>query len=246
LIEAGAPFEKLTVTGNLKFDEDYPQLSKEEVRLWRQKLGIEPDQIVLTIGSSHHPEEQLFLQALKEIWHKIPGLKVIIVPRHPERFKTVANLLENARLMWISFTDIARRTGREQVILIDAMGMLRMCYQLSDLAIVAGSFTDKVGGHNILEPCWYGKPVLFGPHMHSQLELVDLVNLYQAGLQVPENDLQATLQRLLVNHHEREVIGAKGLLLIKELKGSTQRTIQALEPLLEKIKSFSSITTNGN
>ena len=144
----------------------------------------------------------------------------------------VALLLEKERLHGISFTDINRRSGKEQVILMDAMGLLRMCYQLSDLAIVGGSFTERVGGHNILEPCWYGKPVLFGPHMHTQLELVDLIKQYEAGLQVDQKTLPVVLQRWLENPGEPQEIGKRGLSLVKSLKGSTKRTLQALDPLL--------------
>lgn len=236
-VGAGAPPEKLIVTGNLKLDEEYPQLSPQEVIDRRQKLGIQPNQPVLTIGSSHDPEEAFFLKVLKEIWKHTPNLRVILVPRKPEHFKEVAQLLEEERLRWISFTDISRRTGNEQVILIDAMGLLRMCYQLSDFALVAGSFTDKVGGHNILEPCWYGKPVLFGPHMHTQLELVELITQYGAGIQITHELLQPTLERWLKNPQEAQAIGAKGLTLVQELKGSTQRTLQAIEPLLNRLKS---------
>ncbi len=236
-VEAGAPLDKLVVTGNLKLDEDYPQLSNDEVVQWRQKLGIQPNQLVLTIGSTHAPEEQFFLQNLKEIWKHTPELRVILVPRRPELFKEVGALLERERINWISFTDINRRTGKEQVILIDAMGLLRMCYQLSDFAIVGGSFTDKVGGHNILEPCWYGKPVLFGPHMHTQLELVDLMTQYGAGVQVKHEQLKPTLEQWIQNSQERQEIGTKGLQLVKDLKGSTKRTLTALNPFLSRLET---------
>lgn len=235
-IAAGASPEKISITGNLKLDEDYPQLSTPEVVEWRQKLGIQPGQPVLTIGSSHDPEEQFFLKVLKELWKKTPDLRVILVPRKPEHFKEVGQLLEKDRLKWISFTDISRRTGNEQVILIDAMGLLRMCYQLSDFALVAGSFTDKVGGHNILEPCWYGKPVLFGPYMHTQLESVELITQYGAGVQVSPEQLRPVLEKWLENRQEAQEIGAKGLSLVRDLKGSTQRTLQAIEPLLGRLK----------
>ncbi len=235
LIEAGAPLEKIVVTGNLKLDEDYPQLSNEEVIQWRQKLGIQPNELVFTIGSTHAPEEQFFLHILKEIWKHTPQLRVILVPRRPELFKEVALLLERERLVWISFTDISRRTGKEQVILMDAMGLLRMCYQLSDFALVGGSFTDRVGGHNILEPCWYGKPVLFGPHMHTQLELVDLMTQYEAGIQVTKEQLRSVLERWIENPKESQEIGAQGLRLVKDLKGSTKRTLEAFQPLFSKL-----------
>lgn len=234
-LEIGVPADKITVTGNLKFDEDYPQLTQEEAMQWRQKLGIQPDQIVLTIGSTHANEEEFLIQILKDIWKTNPHLRVILVPRHPERFKEVAQLIERERLLWISFTDINRRTGKEQLILIDVMGMLRMCYQLSDFAIVGGSYTDRVGGHNILEPCWYGKPVLFGPHMYSQVEFVELMNRYKAGLQVEPQQLQAVIERWLSHPEERREIGERGVQLVKDLRGSSKNTLDALEPLLKKI-----------
>lgn len=237
LIEAGVAPEKLVVTGNLKLDGDYPQLLPEEFKEWRHTLGIEPDEIVLTIGSTHPPEEQIFLKVLKEIWKKFPQLRVILVPRRPELFKDVGILLEKERLLWISFTDINRRTGKEQVILIDAMGLLRMCYQLSDLALVGGSFIDHVGGHNVLEPCWYERPVLFGPHMHTQLELVDLMQRYGAGVQVNEEQLQAVLEKWIADPQLRQEIGERGLHLVKDLKGSIQRTWQVLEPFFSPLRT---------
>jgi len=236
-IEAKADLGRIVITGNLKLDEEYPQLSHKEVIEWRQKLGIQPNQIVLTVGSTHASEEQLVLQVLKEFWKHTPEFRVILVPRHPERFKDVGNLLEKERLNWINFSDIKRRTGKEQVILMDAMGLLRMCYQLSDLAIVGGSFTDRVGGHNILEPCWYGKPVIFGPHMHTQLELVDLVTQYEAGVQVNKDQLRLILDGWIKHPEEREKIGSNGLRLVRALNGSTKDSIHALEPLLSKLSS---------
>lgn len=234
-LHALAPQEKIRITGNLKLDDEHPQLSPEEVVQWKQKLGIDPHQPVLTIGSSHHPEERLFIQLLKEIWKTVPQLKVLLVPRHPERFKEVEELLESERVLWISFTDIARQTGKEQAILIDAMGMLRMCYQLSDLALVGGSFTSKVGGHNILEPCWYGKPVLFGPYMHAQVELVNLIREAEAGLQVQLEEVGDILNQWLQDAHERQQVGNKGLSLVGSLKGSTQRTVDIMEPWVKKL-----------
>jgi 3-deoxy-D-manno-octulosonic-acid transferase len=236
-LNVGVEEQKLHVTGNLKLDDEYPQLTKEGIRDWREKLGIFPEQPVLTIGSSHHPEEQMLIKLLKELWVQIPDLKAILVPRHPERFKEVATLLEKERLEWISFTNISRRTGQEQVILVDAMGMLRMCYQLSDIAIVGGSFTKNVGGHNILEPSWYGKPVIFGLSMYSQQELVDLIRQAEAGIQVAEEELQKILEVLLIDISIREEIGQNGLSLVQSLRGSTKRTMQVMNPFLQQFNS---------
>ena len=234
-LRAGAPEENLQVTGNLKFDEDYPHLRADEMAQWKNKLGIQPNQLVLTVGSTHDPEEKLVLNVLKEIRKNVPNLKVLIVPRHPDRFKEVAALIEKEGISFISFTDINHRTGQEQVILIDAMGMLRMCYQLSDVAIVGGSFTSKVGGHNVLEPCWYGKPVLFGPHMHTQVELVDLLKQYEAGRQVETDELAQVLEAWLKNPEQRNEIGQKGIKLIADIKGSKKKTLTALDACLAQL-----------
>lgn len=238
-IEANAPADKVVVTGNLKFDEDHPQLPVGEISVWRQKLGIGSDEIVLTIGSSHYSEEEFVLKALTHVWKNHPNLRVILVPRHPERFRAVAELLEEEHINWISFTNIARRSGKESVILMDAMGLLRMCYQLSDFAIVAGSFAEKIGGHNILEPCWYGKPVIFGPYMEGQLELVDLMKRSGAGVQlshVDDQELSRLINQWINDKNERKERGEWGMALVKELKGSTRRTLAELEPLFGKLK----------
>lgn len=232
-----APFHRMTVTGNLKLDEEYPQLSKEDLQTWKTQLSISQAHVVLTIGSTHYPEEELFLKRLKEIWVDRPFLKVLLVPRHPERFKEVSQLLEKEKISFIKFSEIQQQTGKEKLILVDAMGVLRMCYQLSDIALVAGSFTPKVGGHNILEPCWYGKPVLFGPYMHTQIELVKLMQQHQAGLQVAENELQKILEKWIDNPEERINVGQKGLTLVRELRGATQKTLSHLSPILENIEN---------
>lgn len=223
------------MTGNLKFDDEYPQLTPEEVADWRKKLGIEPHQFVLTIGSTHDPEETLLLEALNEVWKIKPDLKVLLIPRHPERYNEVAKLLENQRASSICFTDISRRTGKEQIILMNVMGLLRMCYQLSDLSIVGGSYTPRIGGHNILEPCWYGKPVLFGPYMHGQVEFVNIVKQYESGFQVSIEDLSSRLNQLLDDENERLRIGQRGVQMMADLRGSTERTLVELFPILQKL-----------
>jgi 3-deoxy-D-manno-octulosonic-acid transferase len=88
-----------------------------------------------------------------------------------------------------------------------------------------------------MEPCWYGKPVLFGPHMHTQLELVALMTKYGAGIQVNTEQLQSLLERWIGHPKEREEIGARGLKLVKDLKGSKTQTLNALKPFLSKLET---------
>lgn len=222
--QMGVPVSKITVTGNLKFDDESPKFTETELKEWKERLGIKQNNKVLVIGSTHDPEEKLLMNVLENIWLQFPNLKVILVPRHPERFNEVATLLRSFNISFIRFTDINRKTGEEKVILVDAMGILKSCYQLADMAIIGGSYTLKVGGHNIIEPCWYGVPVIFGPHMQTQPELVKLVKDYQAGLQVEEKELTQTLLTCLQDPAKCTSLGQGGLELMADMKGSTVRT----------------------
>lgn len=222
--EIGIPQEKIIVTGNMKFDGDYAKLPAQQLEDWRNELDIGPLDPVLVIGSSHSPEEVQLLDVLSHVWKAFPDLKVIFVPRHPERFNEVAGILQKKRIYYRRLSQKNHRGSQRQVVLIDAMGLLRKCYQLADIAIVGGSYTSKVGGHNILEPSWYGVPVFFGPHMQSQPDLVDLMREYGAGKQVKLQDLQLELIELLQDAKKRKAIGDAGLRLAADVHGATAKT----------------------
>lgn len=218
------PEDLIVVTGNLKLDDSYPFVETKELALWKQQLGIEIDDKVVVIGSTHPSEEELILESLRSVWLNDASLKVILVPRHPERFDEVAKILDKLQIPFKRFSASGAKEGREKVVLIDAMGLLRKCYQLADIAIVAGSYTDRVGGHNILEPCSYGIPTVFGPHMQNQPEFVKLVKKFGAGLQVDIKDLSGVIRRLLEDSDERKSIGNAGMRLIENSKGATDKT----------------------
>jgi 3-deoxy-D-manno-octulosonic-acid transferase len=221
--------DKLIVTGNMKFDGDYSRLPAAQLEAWKSELGIQAKDAVLVIGSSHHPEELMLLNVMHQLWPRFPNLKVMIVPRHPERFSEVAGLLQKNSVDFRRLSQKNLSRSPAPVILIDAMGLLRKCYQLADIAIVAGSYTAKVGGHNILEPSWYGVPVIFGPHMHTQPDLVNLVNEYRAGIQVSLEELPDKLCDLLQNPSQRKELGEAGLKLAGDLHGATVKTLKLIK-----------------
>jgi len=173
--------EKMTVTGNVKLGVEPPRLSEEEKSLFRKELGLEPEDRVVTLGSTHEGEEKILLDQIGQI----PSVKFLLVPRHPERFKSVKRVLDTL--------------DNPQIILVDRMGVLNQCYQISDLALVGGSFVPGVGGHNIFEPIQAQIPVLFGPFMETQQELVEMILKADAGLQIPHQEVASTLSRLLVD-----------------------------------------------
>jgi len=231
LKKLGIPPEKISVTGNIKLDAAV-EVAKSPTK---EQLGLD-DQFVITLGSTHAPEERLWIEALKRLWQSHSNIKVLIVPRHPERFNEVAQLLDEERLAYARWSQKGTLHARD-VLLVDAMGVLKTCYQLSDLAFVGGSFTSKVGGHNILEPSVYGKPVLFGPYMHSQPDLLDLMRSYRAGLQIMPEDIVSTVSQCIASPSLVQLLGENGLKLMSESRGALDKTFDSLQPLLEKGRS---------
>lgn len=231
-LSLGIPSEKIEVTGNIKMDGHYPQLSETELEAWKQKFSIRKDDIFFVAGSTHDPEEKIVLDAIEKIWQKIPRLHLLLVPRHPERFQEVAALLERRRIAFKLYSQLPVPDNKARVVLMDRMGLLRQCYQLADVAFVGGTYAEKVGGHNILEPSGYGVPVLFGPYLHSQPEMVDLVREYKSGIQVEAAEFSGVLADLIANPDKRYSIGQAGLQMNKELSGATQRTFQSISSFL--------------
>jgi 3-deoxy-D-manno-octulosonic-acid transferase len=147
-----------------------------------------PQGTYITLSCTHAGEEELLLDAL------YPGpWTLFIAPRHPERFELVADLLARKNIPFARLGAIA------PVILIDQMGVLPSCYTVSKAAIVGGSFVPGIGGHNILEPILYHCPVLFGPYMFAQQEMVHQVLLSQGGLQTEAEHLRMHLESILKN-----------------------------------------------
>jgi 3-deoxy-D-manno-octulosonic-acid transferase len=222
-------FEKLGacnpyVTGNIKLDVSLKPMSSVERRSFQEELGISDSDRVLVLGSTHEPEEEQLLSALEPVWKAVPDLKVVIVPRHPERFSKVAALLQERNVPTLIYSKRDQKRGGEKVILIDAMGKLTTCYQIAEIAIVGGSFISTVGGHNIFEPICYGAPVLFGPHMHSQPDFLQLITKADAGAQITLEQLPKTLLDWLQHPETRSHYVAAGQTLVEEVKGSLQRT----------------------
>lgn len=229
-LQMGVPASKIAVTGNLKCDSLPAPISDAEILELKTKLGLLNDDKVLVIGSTHDPEEEMLLSQLLPLLSSHPQLKLIIAPRHPERFETVAALIEKHGLTLGTWTK-GSSVAHPQAYLIDAMGILRKCYQLADIAIVAGSFTNKVGGHNIMEPQAFGIPVLTGPYMHSQPQLIECAKYYRAIIQVDASEVATTIQRLLAEPETCKTYGKCSLDMVEALRGATNRTRDELYKL---------------
>lgn len=162
----GIDLNKLKITGNLKFDLQPPVLSEKEIKELKEKLNLKKSDFVIVLASTHKFEEELLLLELREWLSKNKNIKVLLVPRHSYRFSEVRQSLTKCGFEFSVFSEI-KQGASSQIILIDAVGFLNNFYQISNVAVVCGSFTP-VGGHNILEPLFFNKPLLFGPYMETQ------------------------------------------------------------------------------
>jgi 3-deoxy-D-manno-octulosonic-acid transferase len=160
IIDLGAPPDRVRVTGNMKYDMvPKPVDLPESVRKWAS------DSFLLVAGSTHAGEEEVLLDALAD--DRLADVRMVIVPRHPERFDDVARLLEGRGLPYNRFSDSnGYFEESRRILLVDAMGVLESCYSLADAAFVGGSLVP-VGGHNLLEPAMHGVSVLTGPHLSN-------------------------------------------------------------------------------
>lgn len=209
------------ITGNLKNEGSLPLLTPERRQELKNHLGLTESDKVVVIGSTHPGEEELILSQLD-----LSKIKVLLAARHPERFETLARSLDRP------FGRYSRRE-HSNLILIDAMGLLTSLYQLADLAIVGGSFVPGIGGHNILEPIKAHIPVLFGPYMANQTDLVAQVLNAGAGLQLEPTDLGPTVHFLLED-------AAKYAALQSNAKTLSETTKKGLDEIFQ-ILSLSTI-----
>lgn len=198
---------RLSTTGNIKFD-----LEKE-----MDSDSLEKEAIC--ISCTHKKEEEMILDALEGVKRSI-----FLAPRHPERFSEVADLLNSKQIPFSRYGE----KRKAKVILVDQMGVLAECYNQSALAILGGSFVDDVGGHNVLEPCLYGCPVIFGPYMWGQTELAKRALKAQAGVQVEMKDLRKTVLQFFGSEEMRESMRLGAKKTAKEGRGAALRTFEVI------------------
>jgi 3-deoxy-D-manno-octulosonic-acid transferase len=222
---------RVVEAGNLKFDWA-PEISDvSKVNTFRKEVRFAPDDMVIVAGSTHAGEEGMLLKAFRELKGKFANLKLVIAPRHPERFDEVEALLRESR---ISFT--RRSTGAEgggaDVVLLDTMGELSSLYALSTVAFVGGTLVDT-GGHNLLEPAFFGKPVVYGPYLRSYLYMAEMLEEEGAGTRVAAGDLSRKFAMLLGDEDLRAKKGKAARQVVISNRGATERCARVIEDALK-------------
>ena len=240
LREIGAAASRVEVAGNLKFDAAEPVESEAVTRLGGHLRAAGGP--VLVAGSTVEGEEEHVLAAFRSVLHKFPAAVLVLAPRHRERFEAVARLLNAQGWDWLrrstfrSSTPTAGAPGVSdelggRVLLLDSLGELAAVYRYADLAFVGGSLVPR-GGHNILEPAFFARAILTGPHMENFRDVVACFERGQAVVRCTAHDLGETFLRLLRDGDEREALGRRAQQVLAAERGATARSVERLMRLL--------------
>jgi 3-deoxy-D-manno-octulosonic-acid transferase len=236
VIDIGADPATVVVTGSLKFDSlDIPGTAVDGrgqnrvLRYFRMNSG----RPVIVAGSTMREEEQQVLQAFRRIKANTPNPLLILAPRHPERFAEVAQLARDQAFVTVKRTDLAiDAEPRADVVVLDTIGELAQVYQIATAVFVGGSLVDT-GGHNILEPAVYGKPIVFGPHMHNFKEIAEAFIAQDAAVQVTgTRGLEDALLALLTDPVRRARLGAAARALVESNRGAKDKSLAVIAQLL--------------
>jgi 3-deoxy-D-manno-octulosonic-acid transferase len=224
---------RLRSTGNLKFDVALSVPGEEALSALRQELNIPLDSPVLIAGSTHPGEEEMIRAVFLRLREEFPTLRLILVPRRPERGAEVLSLFRNDG---VEVSLLSQPKGSPPVVVVvDRMGYLSRLYALAAVAVVGGSFAPK-GGQNPIEPAACGKPVLFGPDMHDFPDvsrwLVDAGGAVQVA---NEEEVYAECRRLLADPQQARIMGDRARRVVTENQGTTVKIVQAIVSVAQAV-----------
>lgn len=234
----GLPRARVRVSGNLKFDLESHGDASPLAQELDSRFALSATDLIIA-ASTHDPEERIALEAFKMVRQQMRRLRLILAPRHPERGGEIAALLEGSGFSWTRRTLPPADKDRDvDCILLDTIGELQALYPFATIVFVGGSIAP-IGGHNILEPAAVGRCIVIGPHTFNFQAIVRAFVAEGAILQLPivadaqmSVELARTFIALLTDDLRRQQIGARAQALFARNRGATERTIDALEPLL--------------
>ena len=232
--QLGTTEDQLHVTGSLKFDGIEMDRKNPVSQQLAALAGIEKQDIVFLAGSTQAPEEQLAVSVFRELVDDYPRLRLILVPRHPERFAEVASMLDQQEVEWIRRSELTadRQNTASRILLVDAMGELGAWWGTAQIAFVGGSL-GKRGGQNMIEPSGYGAAVSFGPHTQNFRDIVEMLLQHDAAIVVQDRqELAAFVKRCLENPEFARQLGQRAQQFVASQNGATDRTLALLESLL--------------
>lgn len=233
LCDLGVPAERIHVTGSIKFDRVDTTRCAALTQELRRCFDIAENETVLIAGSTQYPEEEIALRVYRRLLPRFPALRLILVPRHKERFDEVAALVEREGFSLIRRSRPKHSNacdGMPRVGLLDTLGELSACWGLADVAFVGGSLTRR-GGQNMIEPAGYGAAVLFGPNTHNFKDVVEMLLSRDAACVVrSETEFGETVGRLLNDREAAGAMGRRAQDFVLGQQGATARTVSVMLP----------------
>ncbi len=234
----GARPERVRVTGNMKFDGKPPQLGELARRLETAFKDTHRGPIMVA-ASTMPGEETMLLRAWEEIRRRHPRALLVLAPRHPARFEAIVQLLAGEGLSFVRRT--ALETGDEglayqlaspEILLLDTIGELAGIFELADVVFMGGSLVPA-GGHNLLEPAFWSKPILFGRHMENFRDTAELFLHARAAIQVRDTaELARDALELLEDGWLRRELGKRAKQVLEQESGATERILEHLREWL--------------
>jgi 3-deoxy-D-manno-octulosonic-acid transferase len=233
--DLGAPSERVVVTGSLKYDGAEIDRGNPKTVALAELAGLSENDVVWLAGSTQDGEEATALSIFTRLAAEFPQLRLIIVPRHPERFDEVARLCRDGGLPFARRSALRPGEGdfAWRILLVDAVGELGAWWGTADIAFVGGSFGDR-GGQNMLEPAAYGAAVSFGPNTWNFREIVGQLLAAEGAVTVRDADeLEQFVRRCLSDSEYAARLGRNARDLVAANLGATARTLERLLPLVD-------------
>ena len=234
IVALGAEVSRVRRTGNIKFDQPRPNVAENETT--RALLGIQDTEQLFVAGSTHPGEEEILIECYQALVARYPSAVLLLAPRHIERAESVEAMIRTRglavqRRSTIGQAGVLRSTG-PRVVVLDSRGELATIYREAVVAFVGGTLVP-IGGHNLLEPAQWAKPVLFGLYTDHCAEIADLLVQAGGGRRVLQaKDLTQQVMALFSDGEERERMGRSARQVVEQNQGALQRTLEAIDRLL--------------
>jgi 3-deoxy-D-manno-octulosonic-acid transferase len=239
IIALGADPARVVWTGNIKFDQPLPGQSAESLLLSREAIGVGADEELIVAGSTHPGEEEQILASYAQLREEFPSLVLLLAPRHIERASQLEEAVKAKGLVAVRRTSLGKNgadtvhQGHARGVILDTRGELAGVYRHAVVSFVGGTLVP-VGGHNLLEPAGWGKPVFFGPHTDHCAEVAHLLLQAGAAVRVRDGqDLGGELRRSLRDRQVLQCMGQAARVVVAENRGAAERTLAHVSRALD-------------
>ncbi len=236
LLEIGVEEEKVKTMGNIKFDREWKPMGEEEHGYWLKTLNLESENDIWLAGSTHPGEEDIILDVFGRLRRFFPTLRLIIAPRRVERTEDISRLVMVKGFKCLLRTQIPMKGEPYDVLILDTIGELERIYGIAKISFVGGTLTP-IGGHNLLEPASFGRPVLFGPHTDNFVLMSQLLIEAGGGRRVRDGEeLFETVRGLLTDPEKSNRMGRQAKKFVETSRGALGRIMENIKGHFDETK----------